>query len=186
LLCDRETRSAKYRVDASGKEIPGTFSSLGPWFWSGRLLLEPDADGGVNRLVVDYMDYVDAYSVPGERMKFLVRYLDVERWERLYPELAAPPSAISKDPVSAPASPDEIISIIAADQPEERPRAARKSELVEKAIAGRFPKGIPETLPNPELIQAIMNWLANYCKENEMPLPAISGSQILRVSGRKR
>jgi hypothetical protein len=185
LLCDRETRSAKYRVDASGKEIPGTFSSLGPWFWSGRLLLEPDANGGVDRLVVDYMDYVDAYSVPGERMEFLVRHLDIERWERLYPELAAPPPPPSKNPISAPASTDEI-SIIAADQSEERQRAARKSELVKKAIAGCFPKGIPEILPNPELIQAIMKWLANYCKENEMSLPKISDTQILRVSGRKR
>jgi hypothetical protein len=56
---------------------------------------------------------------------------------------------------------------------------------VKKAIAGCFPKGIPETLPNPELVQQIMKWLANYCKENEMSLPAISPTQVLRVSGRK-
>jgi hypothetical protein len=57
---------------------------------------------------------------------------------------------------------------------------------VEKAIAGRFPKGIPETLPNPELVQQIMKWLVNYCKENEMSLSEISTTQVLRVSGRKK
>jgi hypothetical protein len=121
LLCDRETRSAKYRVDASGKEIPGTFSSLGPWFWPGRLLLEPDADGGVDRLVVDYMDYVDAYSVPGERMEFLVRHLDVERWERLYPELAAPPPAPSKEPTSVPTTLSEELSNKLRQKPGPKP-----------------------------------------------------------------
>jgi hypothetical protein len=156
-----------------------------PGFWQDRLLLVADADGGDDHLEVDYGDaYVDFYS-PGH-WKFFVRRLDVERHERLYfPMAAAPSPAPSKESTSAPVSPDEIISIITADQPEKRQRAARKSALVEKAIAGRFPKGIPETLPNPELIQAIMKWLADYCKDNNMPLPAISPSQILRASGRK-
>jgi hypothetical protein len=80
----------------------------------------------------------------------------------------------SKEPTSAPAP------------SEKRQRAARKSVLIKKSIAGYFPKGIPETLPNPELVQQIMKWLADYCKENEMPLPAISPTQVPRVSGRKK
>jgi hypothetical protein len=71
------------------------------------------------------------------------------------------------------------------DQPEERQRAARKSGLVEKAIAGRFPEGIPESLLNKELVREIVKWLENYCKENGMQAPAISSTTILRASGRK-
>jgi hypothetical protein len=99
LLCDRETRSRKWRVDTNGKEIPGTLSFLNAWFWQERpcLLVVPDADGVGDRLEIDYMDYVDVYSLPNERMEFDVRRRDVERWERLYPELAAPP-APGKEP----------------------------------------------------------------------------------------
>jgi len=79
------------------------------------------------------------------------------------------------------ATPDEP----AADQPEERQRAGRKSALVEKAIAECFPKGIPEALPNPELVQQIMKWLTDYCKENSMPPPVISATTVLRTAGRK-
>lgn len=75
--------------------------------------------------------------------------------------------------------------IEAADQSEKHQRAARKSGLVETAIAGCFPKGIPETLPNPELVQHIMKWLVDYCKGNDITLPAISPTTILRTSGRK-
>jgi hypothetical protein len=71
------------------------------------------------------------------------------------------------------------------DQPEERQRAARKSALVKKAIAGRFPEGIPKDLPNPELVQEVMIWLADDCKANSIAPPAISASTILRASGRK-
>jgi hypothetical protein len=71
------------------------------------------------------------------------------------------------------------------DQPEERQRAARKSELVEKAIAGCFPEGIPESLPNKDLVQQIVKWVENYCKENGMKAPAISPTTILRAAGRK-
>ena len=92
LLRDSETVSAKCRVDASGKEIPDTNRHVDhPGFWQDRLLLVPDADGGDDHLEVDYGDaYLDFYS-PGGHWKFYVRRLDVERWERLYPELAAPP-----------------------------------------------------------------------------------------------
>jgi hypothetical protein len=72
-----------------------------------------------------------------------------------------------------------------ADPPEKRQRSARKSELVKKAIAGLFPKGVPKTLPNPELVQQIMNSLADYCKENGIAKPAISPSTVLRAAGRK-
>ena len=74
---------------------------------------------------------------------------------------------------------------VATDQPEEPQRSGRKSMLVEKAIAGCFPEGIPETLPNPELVQQIMKWLADDCKENGTALPVISASTILRTAGRK-
>ena len=91
LLYDPETRSAKHRVDASGKEIPDTNRHVDhPGFWQDRLLLVPDADGGDDHLEVDYGDaYLDFYS-PGH-WEFFVRRLDVERHERQFPELAAPP-----------------------------------------------------------------------------------------------
>jgi hypothetical protein len=71
------------------------------------------------------------------------------------------------------------------DQPEERQRAARKSELVEKAIAKCFPEGVPESLPNKELVQRVVKCLGNYCKENGMQAPAISATTTLRAAGRK-
>jgi hypothetical protein len=153
------------------------------------LSVEIDPVTGTDYLEIHYTAEYRHPSLPDDPAEFLVPTANVERekreLERLYPMAAPPPPAPSKESTSAPASPDEIISIIAADQPEERPRAARKSGLVKISIAGRFPKGIPETLPNPELIQAIMNWLADYCKD-KMPLPVISDTQILRVAGRKR
>jgi len=109
LLCDRETRSAKHKVDAGGKEIPGTSSFVDAGFWPDRLLLEPDPDGGADHLSVDYTDYADI-CLPDGHWKFYVRRTDVERHERLYfPMIAAPPPAPSKEPTSAPA-PSEVLS----------------------------------------------------------------------------
>jgi hypothetical protein len=100
LLCNRETRSRKWRVDTSGEEIPNTLSFLNAQFWQERpcLLVVPDADGVGDHLGIDYMDYVDVYSLPNERMAFSVRRRDVELWEWLHPELAAPEPAPSKEP----------------------------------------------------------------------------------------
>jgi hypothetical protein len=99
LLCDPETRSAKHRVDASGKETPGTASYLDIEFWRGRLVLEPNADGGDDHLVVNYGDAYLDFCDPDGYWKFYVRRLDVERHERLYfPMAAAPPPAPSKEP----------------------------------------------------------------------------------------
>ena len=91
LLCDPLTRSARHKVDASGREIRDTNRHVDhPGFWQDRLLLVADADGGDDHLVVDYGDaYLDFYS-PGH-WEFFVRRLDVERHERQFPELAAPP-----------------------------------------------------------------------------------------------
>jgi hypothetical protein len=88
LLYDPETRSAIHKVDASGKEIPGTASYPGNGFWQDRLLLIPDPGGGADHLAVDYPDSI--YLPDGDWRGFVSR-LSVERWERLYPELAAPP-----------------------------------------------------------------------------------------------
>jgi hypothetical protein len=55
LLCDSETRSRKYHVDASGKEIPGTSSYPDAEYWQDRLKLVPDADGGHDHLVIDLL-----------------------------------------------------------------------------------------------------------------------------------
>jgi len=113
LLCDPLTRSARHKVDASGREIRDTNRHVDhPGFWQDRLLLVADADGGDDHLVVDYGDaYLDFYS-PGH-WRFFVRRLDVERWERLYPKLAAlpprPPASYAPDqqqsrPIEAPPS----------------------------------------------------------------------------------
>jgi hypothetical protein len=94
LLCDRETRCATHKVDASGEEILGTSGFLNAEFWPDRLLWERDADGGDDHLVVDYTDSADVYLdvyYPDSHWEFYVRRLDVERWERLHQELAAPP-----------------------------------------------------------------------------------------------
>jgi hypothetical protein len=103
LLRDPGTRSAKHRVNASGEEIPGTSSFVDYEFWrdTARLELVPDADGGDDHLIVAYTDsadvYWDVYS-SGWHWEFYVRALDVTRWESLYPALAAPPPAPSKEP----------------------------------------------------------------------------------------
>jgi hypothetical protein len=96
LLCDPETRTKICHVDANGEET-GAVSFPDTEFWQGRLVLVPDEDGGDDHLVVDkpavsrsmhYGDpHVDYYS-PDGHWKFYVRRLDVERWERLRPELA--------------------------------------------------------------------------------------------------
>ena len=90
LLRDTETRSRKYQVDANGKEVPGTSSYPDAEYWQDRLKLEPDDDGGDDHLVIDYAEYEDIY-LPDRHWESVVRRLDVERWEHLYPELAAPP-----------------------------------------------------------------------------------------------
>src|SRR5262249_26545959 len=90
MLCDRNTRCAKRRVDASGKEIPDTARFVDdPRFWPDHrdcLVVLPDADGGdQDRLVIDYGNYEDVYwddYSPGWRWEFYVPRLDVERWER--------------------------------------------------------------------------------------------------------
>ena len=41
LLCDADTRTKMYRVDASGEEISHTVSSPDIEFWPGRLVLGP-------------------------------------------------------------------------------------------------------------------------------------------------
>ena len=100
LLCDPKTVSAKHRVDASGKEIPGTSKYLDAEFWPDRLSLNPDSDGGDHHLAVDFSEYEDIYwddYSPGWRWEGFVRRLDVERWERLYPEVAAPPPAPTEE-----------------------------------------------------------------------------------------
>jgi hypothetical protein len=93
LLCDPETHSAIHKVDASGKEIPGTSSYVDdPGFWPDCLVLVRDADGGADHLVIDYPDpiYLD---LPDGHWEGFVRRLDVERHERRYfPMTAAPPS----------------------------------------------------------------------------------------------
>jgi hypothetical protein len=53
--------------------------------------MDTDADG-VDHLWVDYRPYVhEDRSLFGWSRDFVVRRSDVERWERLHPELAAPP-----------------------------------------------------------------------------------------------
>src|SRR5215471_3867857 len=61
LLRDPETVSAKRRVDASGKEIPGTSKYLDVEFWPDRLSLNPDPDGGDYHLAVDFSEYGDIH-----------------------------------------------------------------------------------------------------------------------------
>jgi hypothetical protein len=56
-------------------------------------------------LVVDYTDSADVYLdvyYPDSHWEFYVRRLDVERWERLYPELAPSPPPPLPPPVPAP------------------------------------------------------------------------------------
>jgi hypothetical protein len=93
MLRDPETQSAKHKVDAKGKEIPGTASFVeaetNSWFWRGRLKLVPDPDGGDYHLMIEYSEpAVDYWDEPGWRWKFHVRRrLDVERHERSFPAI---------------------------------------------------------------------------------------------------
>jgi hypothetical protein len=121
LLCNPETRSALRHVDASGQETPSTSGFLNADFWPDRLLWEPDADGGDDHLAVNYGEpYVDYYS-PDGRWEFYVRRLDVERWERLHPKLAAPPAAPSKEPTLAAPAPSEELSNTPRQKPGPKP-----------------------------------------------------------------
>jgi hypothetical protein len=100
LLCDPETRSKIYRVNASGEEISHARRFGDAEFWSGRLLLVPDDDGGDDHLEVNYGDALLEFHDPGGHWEFDVRRRDVERWEGLDPELAAPPSTAAAPAVS--------------------------------------------------------------------------------------
>ena len=99
LLRNRETRSTF--VSAGGELWP-----LDGEFWRDMAHPEvvPDADGVGDRLEVRRPTYVNGdgpfSDSPGGT--FLVRALDVTRWESLYPELAAPPPAPSKERKPAP------------------------------------------------------------------------------------
>ena len=94
LLCDPETRSQIQHRSASGEVTPGTPQYPDAEFWRYRLSLEPDPDGGADHLAVDYPDSI---YLPDGHWEGFVRRLDVERHERLYPGLAAPPPAPSKE-----------------------------------------------------------------------------------------
>jgi hypothetical protein len=127
LLRDPETRSRKRRVDTSGEETPDTLSFLNAQFWKdlAHLSLMPDADGGDDHLVVNYTDHADVYLdvyLPDGYWEYSVRRLDVERWERLYPELAAPEPAPSKEPTLAPAPSEEL-----SNSPRRYPKAGTKA-----------------------------------------------------------
>src|SRR5437763_14022991 len=92
MLCDPETRARIRRIDGSGEEFPDASGYGDAEFWQRHLKLVPDDDGGDDRLVVDYGDAVLEFHDPNGHWGFDVRRRDVERWERLYPEPAAPPS----------------------------------------------------------------------------------------------
>jgi hypothetical protein len=94
FLRDGKTRSAKRWVDAAGEEISGPFSILNTWFWQELAHLELATDAnGVDHLVVNHTDPADIYlehQFPGGHWEYLVRRIDVERWQGLYWALAAP------------------------------------------------------------------------------------------------
>jgi hypothetical protein len=99
LLCDRESRSAKRR---SGEV---TLDILHAEFWRDEARLEVDTDvDGADHLRVDYPDYVHVFEdkeglIVSGPAEFLVRAVDVERWERLYlPTTESRPRA-AKGPV---------------------------------------------------------------------------------------
>jgi hypothetical protein len=180
LLCDRETRSRKWRVDTNGKEIPGTLSFLNAQFWQERpcLSVVPDADGVGDRLEIDYMDYVDGYSLPNERMEFDVRRADVELWQRLHPELAAPPPAVVEQDVSAhklrppttPASPPA---------PATKGRGSRQQRVIQQIAAEEFPDGYDQIETG-----VIIHQVANRLKRQSLPVP--KRDTFLRALGRRK
>src|SRR5262249_28298958 len=132
LLCDPETRSAIHKVDASGKEIPGTSSHVDhPEFWPDRLSLVPDADGGADRLAVNYPDSI---YLPDGHWEGFVSRLSVERWERLYPALAAPPPAPSKE-----LAPTKASKLDGSAKASRKPSSAQKRR--DAAIQNRLDNG---------------------------------------------
>jgi hypothetical protein len=92
LFDDPETRLRIRRVDASGKEVSDTRRSVGVEFCQRYLSVVSDPDRGDDQMAVDYGEPSADYYTPGGRWVLEVRRRDVERWERLHPELAAPPS----------------------------------------------------------------------------------------------
>jgi hypothetical protein len=121
LLCDRETRSARSYVNASGEEA---LDLLDAEFWRNTAHLEVDTDpsDGVDHIAVRYPRYVHLSDGSEE---FFVRAADVERWERPYSMTAAPP----RPPASQPA-PDQQPEDKASPDPlnADRPSAVQSSQ----------------------------------------------------------
>jgi hypothetical protein len=133
LLRNRETCSAIQHTSASG-EI--THDILHAQFWRDVARLEVDTDAdGVDRVRVEYPVYVHTdYSLFGGSTEFLVRAVDdVQRWERLHPELAPPPPSKAPTAVekgAARAKPRK------PKQPRMYKRYAGDEALVAEAIKG--------------------------------------------------
>jgi hypothetical protein len=205
LLCNRETRSQKWRVDTSGEEIPNTLSFLNAQFWQERpcLSVVPDADGVGDRLGIDYMDYVDVYSLPNERMAFSVRRLDVERWEGSHPELAAPPSTaapavseVATQDVSREAqdvdssntgadsrptdtNPSTVTTVHKRPHQSVKGRGSRQQRLVQQIVAEEFPDGCEQIETG-----VIIHKVASRLERQGLPVP--KRDTFLRALGRRK
>jgi hypothetical protein len=164
LLCDPETRSANHKVDASGEEIPNTSGFLNAEFWPDRLLWKPDADGGDDHLVVDYTDSADVYldfHFPGGHWEFYVRRRDVERHERQFPGLAAPPTTVAAQDALRPIA------------------GSREQQLVQEIAATIFPVGYSSIRSN-KLYKDVTD------EQLRRGLPISKRDVVMRALGRRK
>ena len=128
-------------------------SGQAAWCWV------PDPDGGDDHLEVNYGDELLDFHDPGGHWEFDVRRIDVERWERLYPALVAPPSTAVAPAVSEVATQDVSRDAQGVDPSntgaDDRPaainpstvttvrkgRGSRQQRMIQQIAAEEFPDG---------------------------------------------
>jgi hypothetical protein len=193
LLRDRETRSRIQRVDTGGEKISDTVTFLNAQFWQdhGALLsVVPDADGVGDRLGIDYTDAAEIYW-PDGHWEFSVRRLDVERHERLYPELAAPLRAVVEQDILArkpcppttaalpsTAAAPAVSEVATQDAP--RPTAgSREQQLVQEIAATIFPGGY-SSIRSSQLYKDVTD------EQSRRHLPISKRDVVMRALGRRK
>ena len=69
-----------------------------------------------------------------------------------------------------------------------KPRATPKRSRADLAVKALWPNGVPkpEDLPNKRLVAQMEDWIAVYCKRNNLHRFDISAEVLLRAAGRKK
>jgi hypothetical protein len=145
--------------------------------------VDADADG-VESLKVKYPRYVheDLPLLYGGTMDFVVRRIDVERWQGLYPALAAPASKAAVPTVSCEAatqnlSLEAVSSTTPASPPATKRRGSRQQRMIQQIAGEEFPDGCDQIETG-----VIIHKVANRLKRQNVSVPKCD--TFLRALGR--